>query len=69
MEGGGYVDDACIGAFEEVGHGGLDGVEGAEDIDVHDGLESIGAHGFHGDKEVACCSGTIDVLDEPVYVN
>lgn len=62
VEGGGDVDDACVRALEEVWHSSFDGVEGAEDVDVHDGFEGVGAHAFHGDNEVTGCSGTVGSL-------
>jgi hypothetical protein len=59
VEGGGDEDDARGGAAEEVGDGGLDGVEGAEDVDVDDALEGVGAQAVDGGDEVSCCAGAV----------
>lgn len=40
-----------------MGQGRFDGVVGAQDVDVHDGFERIGAELVDGGEEVACCSG------------
>lgn len=40
-----------------MGQGCFDGVVGAQDVDVHDGFERIGAELVDGGEEVACCSG------------
>ncbi len=45
------------GGFDEVGESGFEGVVGAEDVDVHDGFEGVGAELVDGGEEVACCSG------------
>ena len=57
VEGSRDVEDAGAGAPEEVGDGGLDGVEGAEDVNVDDGLEGVGGHVLQGGDEVARGAG------------
>ena len=42
-----------------MGDGGLDGVEGAEGVDIYDGLEGVRAHGVEGSDEVASGAGTV----------
>jgi len=37
--------------------GGLEGVEGADGVDVDDGLEGVGAQARDGGDEVACGAG------------
>lgn len=55
----GDEDDARRGAAEEVRRRGLDGVEGAQDVDLDDGLEGVGGHGLYGDDEVARRAGAV----------
>ena len=39
-----------------MGEGGFEGVVGAEDVDVEDGFEGVGAELVDGGEEVACGS-------------
>lgn len=48
-------------AAEEVRNGGLDGVVGAEDVNVHDRLESVGADAVDRGGKVACCASAATV--------
>ena len=45
------------GGLDEVREGGFEGVVGAENVDVHDGFEGVGAELGDGRKEVAGCAG------------
>ncbi len=53
VEAGGGVER---GGAEEVGEGCLQGVVGAQDVDVEDGFEGVGGEGEEGGEEVAGCS-------------
>ena len=55
--GGGTVGGVGGGGGDEVGNGGFEGVVGAQDVDVHDGFEGVGAELVDGGEEVACCAG------------
>ena len=72
MERGGDEEDAAPGSRrgrrlavgrvrggrgDEVGQGGFGGVVGAQDVDVHDGFERVGAELVDGGEEVAGRSG------------
>lgn len=61
VESGGDVDDASVFATEKVRHGGLDGVEGAQDVNVHDGLEGVAGHTLHGGDKVASCASATSI--------
>lgn len=45
------------GGLDEVREGGFEGVVGAENVDVHDGFEGVGAELGDGREEVAGCAG------------
>lgn len=45
------------GGVDEVREGGFEGVVGAEDVDVDDGFEGVGAELGDGGEEIACCAG------------
>lgn len=72
MDGGRDEDDAAAcaggrGGFavrvvgvcggDELREGGFERVVGAEDVDVHDRFEGVGAELGYGGQEIACCSG------------
>lgn len=42
-----------------MGEGGFEGVVGAEDVDVDDGFEGVGAELSYGSEKVACCAGAV----------
>ena len=77
MDCGGDEDDAAacagiggevgvgvgVGGVEEVGEGGFEGVVGAEDVDVDDGFEGVGAELGDGGEEIACCAGAARFFD------
>lgn len=46
--GGGGGGGVFFGGGDEVGEGGFEGVIGAEDVDVHDGFEGVGAELVYG---------------------
>ena len=48
------------GGCDEVGESGFEGVVGAEDVDVHDGFEGVGAELGDGGEEVAGCAGAVE---------
>lgn len=74
MERGGSRDEAAAGGagiirigiasgrLYEVGHRGLDGVKGANRVDVDDGFEGVGGEPGDGGDEVACRAGD-DIVD------
>ena len=47
------------GGCDEVGESGFEGVVGAEDVDVHDGFEGVGAELGDWGEEVAGCAGAV----------
>ena len=63
--GGGGVMGVFVGAGggDEVGEGGFEGVVGAENVDVDDGFEGVGAELVDGGEEVACCSSAARFSD------
>lgn len=63
-EGGRHGDDASAapaarGGRDQVREGDLEGVEGADGVDVDDGLEGIGAEARDGRDKVACCASAV----------
>ena len=53
---GGFVGG---GGGDEVGESGFEGVVGAENVDVHDGFEGVGAELGDWGEEVAGCTGAV----------
>lgn len=67
MEGGRDVDDVRDGAAEKMRNGGFDGVECAQDVNVHNGLEGVGAEACDGGNKVSSCTSTVEseAMEEP----
>lgn len=56
------------GGFDEVRESGFEGVVGAEDVDVHDGFEGVGAElGDWGEEVAGCASAGKGVLSMGIY--
>lgn len=53
------IGSVFFGGGGESGEGGFEGVVAAEDVDVDDGFESVGAELVDGGEEIACCAGSI----------
>jgi len=49
----------CGCGLEEVWKCGFERVEGAKDVDVHDGFECVRGQLCYGHKEVACCACSV----------